>query len=77
MKTKAESEKMIRHLCGLWLKERSVVLSPDVIQSFIEFKNWAGGKGYSDYFNFRSPRTGVSYDAEMWFDQEMNQAYRN
>lgn len=75
--TKKEAEPAIRHLCHEWRKERGLPLPPsDHHYSFVDFQSWLDSKAYGQYLNFRS-RMGAHYDAEMWFDQEMKQTWRN
>ncbi|RWE34990.1 hypothetical protein [Mesorhizobium sp.] len=74
--TKDESEKTIRHLCHVWAQECGIALDPTVQPSFAQFKLWLNKKGYSHYLDFRSV-AGADYDAEMWFDHEFKQTWRN
>ncbi len=73
---KAECEQAIRYLCTEWAKERGIPHRPDFQPSFSEFTSWLNQKGYGHYLNFRSV-AGPLYDAEMWFDQEFGQTWRN
>lgn len=76
---KADAEKAIRPLVHDWAKEvgfkiedRSVENEP----SFYEFQTWLQQNNYGRYLKFRST-AGSLYDAEMWFDQELKQTWRN
>jgi hypothetical protein len=70
---KAECEKAIRHLCGVWKLELS---KADLEHpSFSAFKEWLRANGYSHYLDFRSS-VSADYDAEYWFDQEFKQTGR-
>ncbi|KMN12232.1 hypothetical protein TU86_18390 [Pseudomonas weihenstephanensis] len=44
--------------------------------SFSEFVNWLKQNGQGHYLDFRS-RMGSLYDAEQWFDDALNQKWRN
>ena len=76
--TKSESETAIRQLCHMWAQECGIDTrdDPDFHPSFGTFKSWLSQKGYSHYLRFRSV-AGADYDAEMWFDQEFKQTWRN
>lgn len=73
---KSEAETVIRQIVGLWREEHSLP-PPDGSQnySYAAFKNWAGEKGYGHYWRFRSAM-GAEYDIELWFDDELRQAWR-
>ena len=75
---KAESEQAIRSLCWDWAKARGLPLPPDGAfhYSFGDFKSWLGENGYSHYLNFRATPS-ADYVAELWFDQEFKQSWRN
>jgi len=68
---KAECEKAIRHLCHQWRRERG--LSNEDL-SFSTFLSWLQ-QNCSTYLDFRTT-TSVSYDVEMWFDDEFKQNWR-
>lgn len=71
---KSEAEKNIRSLCHVWASERT---SEELkYPNFGNFKRWMIQKGYGECFDFRS-EMGPDYAAEMWFDQEMKQSWRN
>jgi len=76
MNKKSECETAIRHLCHEWGRSRGIPSRPDFQPSFADFKSWLSEKGYSHYLHFRSV-AGPDYDAEMWFDQEFGQTWRN
>lgn len=69
---KDDAEKAIRYLCGQWANEEP----PGDHPSFSRFKAWLRRKGYGGYLDFRSVG-GADYAAEMWFDQEFKQTWRN
>jgi hypothetical protein len=73
---KHEAEQAIRHLCHVWARECGISELPVDQPSFPDFKSWLSGKGYGHYLEFRSVM-GPNYDAEMWFDQEFRQTWRN
>jgi hypothetical protein len=75
---KDECEEAIRALCGKWSQIKGYNgLSNDTIHpSYSEFKDWCQKSGYGRYFKFRAyPST--DYVAEIWFDQEFKQRWRN
>lgn len=73
---KRDAEKAIRHLCHEWAKSKGIPHARVDQPSFGEFKSWLNEKGYSKYLDFRSSLSPL-YDAEMWFDQEFKQMWRN
>lgn len=73
---KAECEKAIRNLCHEWAKTPEFTETRSDCPSFSKFKSWLTIKGYDHYLNFRSVM-GADYDAELWFDQEFKQTWRN
>ena len=76
MRKKAECEAAIRHLCSQYSSEMNIPMQADSQPSFWGFVAWVKEKGYGSYFEFRSTM-GSMYDAEMWFDQEFKQMWRN
>ena len=78
---KAEAETALRGLAHTWREEKGYPLPgttefPGFHYSFSAFESWLSEKHYSHYLDFRS--TGGARDcAERWFDQEMQQAWRN
>lgn len=72
---KSEAEQAIRHLCSEWGRLRGVVPDPDSQPDFYEFMSWLKAN-YPECLKFRST-TPVSYDVELWFDQEFKQTWRN
>ena len=69
-----DCETAIRHLCHQWRKESGLAdLPPDQI-SFSTFLSWVR-RNHSSYLDFRTT-TSISYDAEMWFDDEFRQNWR-
>jgi hypothetical protein len=73
---KSEAESAIRHLCHVWGDEVGMPRAAESEPSFFAFKSWVDQKGYGHYLNFRSVR-GASADAELWFDEEFKQQWRN
>lgn len=71
---KSEAEKAIRSLCSKW--EQTLESADKEHPSFYQFKDWLNANGYGGYLNFRSS-ISADYDAEIWFDQELGQAWRN
>ena len=76
MNKKSECETAIWHLCGEWARIRGIPKRPDFQPSFDDFNSWLSQNGYSHYLNFRS-LAGPNFDAEMWFDQEFGQTWRD
>lgn len=75
--TKKEAEPLIQSLCHTWQAEAGLPLPPsDHHYSFSLFKSWLEAKGYGYVLDFRSTG-GSDYAAEMWFDVEMRQSWRN
>lgn len=71
--TKWESEQIVRWTCHDWLREQ-----PEAERehpSFANFRAWLETRCPS-VFTFRS-RADPLYDAEMWFDDELRQRWRN
>lgn len=73
---KSECEPKIRELCHVWAREMDIPPRPVEQPSFSQFESWLTANGYDRYLNFRSV-AGPRYDAEMWFDQEFGQTWRN
>jgi len=73
---RTEAEKAIRYLVHCWAKATGIRPGSVGLPSFHDFKRWAEEQGYSGYFSFRS-RMGPLEDAELWFDQELRQTWRN
>ena len=74
---KDEAEKAIRLLSSKWRAARELPLPPsDHHYSFSDFTRWLGEQGYSHVLDFRST-VGAHESAEIWFDQEMKQTWRN
>ena len=73
---KEDCEKAVRSLCHEW--PNAIGLSGAKLKhpSFTDFKSWLNARGYSHYLDFRSVR-GPEEDAEMWFDEEFKQTWRN
>ncbi len=73
---KVEAETAIRHLCGLWGRERGINPGSAIQPSFSDFCSWLDIGGFGHYLHFRSVR-GARADAELWFDEEFRQTWRN
>jgi len=73
---RTEAESAIRHLVHQWAKVVGVRVGASKQPSFSDFRRWTSEQGYSDYFSFRSTM-GPLDDAERWFDQELQQTWRN
>ena len=71
--TKSESEQIVRRLCHDWLKEQAI--SEREHASFASFRTWLEAR-CPGVLSFRS-RAGPLYDAEIWFDRELRQSWRN
>lgn len=71
---RAEAETAIRSLCHRWASLRGIPVSPASHPSFADFLAWLR-ENHPACLSFRST-AGAEYDAEMWFDQEMKQAWR-
>lgn len=70
---RAEAEKVVRHLCHVWRKSSgNDQTAPDQLGS-TEFMAWLRNN-HSECMNFHS-RAGVTYDIDLWFDQEFKQAW--
>ncbi|NKJ02020.1 hypothetical protein [Novosphingobium sp. SG707] len=76
MEKKADCERAIRSLTTNWARENGIQRGQTDLPSFSAFCTWLGQKGYSHYLNFRTS-TGPLYDAEQWFDEELEQTWRN
>ncbi|MDO7842628.1 hypothetical protein Q5H94_09835 [Sphingomonas sp. CA1-15] len=74
--TKPESEKAIRHLVRQWANASGVLPGQSKMPSFDDFVLWLRQRGGSKYLEFRSVM-GALEDAELWFDEELRQTWRN
>lgn len=72
---KGECEKAIRFLCHEWRNATGLSNTPSGELSFSAFFTWLK-QHYGQYLEFRSTM-GAEYMAEMWFDQEFKQSWRN
>lgn len=70
----AECAEAMRHLCHQWSRECGLSDVPAEDLSFPSFLSWVP-KNCSAYLDFR-PTTSVSYDVDMWFDDEFKQNWR-
>lgn len=70
---KAECEKAIRHLCGVWAGERNLSYNPDD-PDFGDFYRWLQSRA-PQYLEFRTTE-GVRDAVEQWFAQEFRQTWR-
>jgi hypothetical protein len=73
---RSEAEKAIRRLVHDWAETIGIEPGSAKQPSFLAFKSWLRDRGYSHYLDFRST-AGADYDAELWFDQELKQTWRN
>lgn len=78
---KAEAKSAFPALCSQWATECDIRPDPNgdlraFHPSFSAFITWMREKGYGHYLEFRSVM-GPLYDAEMWFDEEFKQRWRN
>ena len=75
---KADAEKAIRLLATKWFRQthRGVADSSTIMPSFEDFVSWLRTHGHGRYLDFRS-MMGPREDAELWFDQELKQTWRN
>ena len=71
--TKPESEQIVRRLCHDWLRAQPGARREH--PSFTDFRTWLEAR-YPGVLSFRS-RAGPLYDAEMWFDRELGQSWRD
>lgn len=72
---KGEAERGVRHMVGLWKKLPEQADQSNDELSFGSFYAWVQSE-YPNYLDFRTT-TGVRYDVEMWFDQELGTAWMN
>jgi len=68
---KSDAETAVRQMCKEWAKEHGIASKDLATASFVEFWQRAQSN-YSSYLNFRTT-TGVRYDVETWFEDEMGQ----
>lgn len=73
---KAEAEAGIKQLVRQWARINNISHGQDEMPSFSEFQAWVFSEGYGRYFDFKS-RIGADEEAEMWFDRELGQSWRN
>jgi len=71
---KPDYEKAIRAICHQWRAAEDLSEAQLAHPSFSDFKSWMLAKGYGSYLEFRSTQDA---DAELWFDQEFKQTWRN
>lgn len=71
---KFECEAAIRHLCHQWRKESGLADLPPEQLSFSAFLAWVEQHNAA-CLDFRTT-TSVTYDVEMWFDEEFKQTWR-
>jgi hypothetical protein len=74
---KAEAQQAISALVEAWAKATGQPMPPDgkYHYSFSGFFNWVQNN-YPSYTDFRAV-PNARYVMEMWFDDEMKQAWRN
>jgi hypothetical protein len=71
--TKSESKQIVCRECHDWLAG-----TPEAKRehpSFTDFRTWLEAR-YPRVFSFRSSINPL-YDAELWFDRELGQSWRN
>ncbi len=68
---KSDAEKIVRTSCHDWFQEAG---RPD-FPSFYDYARWAEQR-WSGLFSFKST-IGARENAEIWFDQELKQTWRN
>lgn len=73
---KAECKQAILQLIHQWARLHGVQVGQADMPSYSQFRSWCNSNGYSHYFRFRSV-AGSEYDAEIWFDRELGQSWRN
>jgi hypothetical protein len=71
-----EAEAAIRRLVHQWAEVAGVCVGAAEQPSFSTFAHWADLQGYSGYFSFRSTM-GALDDTQRWFDEELEQTWRN
>lgn len=71
---KSECERAIRFLFHRWCKSHILSKTQKDELVFSNFISWIR-QNYPRYLKFRT-RTSVDYDAQLWFDQELNQTWR-
>ena len=72
---KPESESLIRSLDHDWATEVGFSRESGELPSYRDFRAWLL-EMRPDALRFRSTM-GADYDAEMWFDEELGQMWRN
>jgi hypothetical protein len=73
--TRTECEKAIRALSREFMADPSKSDADRAHPSFSKFKAWLDQKGYTGYLRFRA-RIGADMQAELWFDDELEQSWR-
>ena len=73
---KGECEAAIRRLTHDWARATRFEVSSGEMPSFSAFTDWLRAGDYGHYLEFRSARDPLD-DAELWFDQELKQTWRN
>jgi len=72
----AEAESAIRSLATKWAREVGFLRDSGEQPSYNAFRAWVQTQGYGQYLEFRST-IGAYEHAEMWFDNELGQSWRN
>lgn len=76
---KSEAEPLIRSLAHKWATEVGFDPNPQSVHnspSYLTFRAWLVENRYGHLLQFRSTM-GPDYFAELWFDQELRQTWRN
>ena len=73
---KSDCEPVIKALCHEWARLNGMPNRPACQPSFSQFTSWMRESGHGRYLHFRAVG-GPEYVAEMWFDQEFHQTWRN
>ena len=68
---KADAKRQIRRLCHVWPAATSIAEVAGL--SSTDFITWLREQ-HPHLLRFRSPKTRVEYDIEMWFDEEFGQS---
>ena len=75
MKSKSECEMAIRQLSHQWARDQGITPSAERLQKFYKFRLWLIDHHYGHFLKFPSPDPIGT--AELWFDEEMKQSWRN
>lgn len=73
---KPECEKAIRHLVHEWAGLNGIRAGQDEMPNIYAFLNWLEAAGHGHYLRFRSV-VPPEDEAERWFDEELQQTWRD